>query len=104
MTRSYDIRAVLIGMLLTIAISAGSQPAQGQSKNNVTPLTAQQLEAIWNELILNDDDGAKKAFEKMQLLIRAPQIAVPFLKDHLKPVPVPDAKRLEQLIADLDSN
>ena len=37
-------------------------------------------------------------------MIQAPQRTVAFLKDQVKPAPRPDLKRIDQWVADLDSN
>jgi hypothetical protein len=66
-------------------------------------LTAKQLDGIWADFIRNDDDGTKKALQGIAALAKSPKAAVPYLKDRLKPVPVGDAKKINQAIADLDS-
>ncbi|OAI47908.1 hypothetical protein AYO44_08510 [Planctomycetaceae bacterium SCGC AG-212-F19] len=66
-------------------------------------LTAKQLDGIWTDFIRNDEEGTKKALQGIAALAKSPKAAVPFLKDRLKPVPVADAKKINQAIADLDS-
>jgi WD40 repeat protein len=64
-------------------------------------LTADELQSLWSDLA---DEDAAKAYRALRLLAAAPRQAVPFLKEHLKPAPVPvPAGRLEKLLADLDS-
>jgi WD40 repeat protein len=61
---------------------------------------AQRLAAWWAGLA---DADARKAYRAIGGLTARPEEAVPFLKDHLRPVAVPDGQRLARLIADLDS-
>jgi hypothetical protein len=61
------------------------------------------LEALWNDFSQNDDAGTKKAWQAILTMIQSPRLAVPFLKDRLKPVPRPDMKRIDQWLAELDS-
>lgn len=65
-----------------------------------TNLTAQQLEAAWNELA---GDDAGKAYQAIQRLGAAPQ-TLPWLQVLLKPVANVDRQRLEKLVADLENN
>src|SRR2546423_7015611 len=69
----------------------------------LTSAAPPDLGAIWKDLTQNDDEGSKKAWEGMRTLIQAPESAVPFLKERVKPAPQPDRKRVEQCLADLDS-
>jgi RNA polymerase sigma factor (sigma-70 family) len=68
------------------------------------PLTAGQLEALWNHLL---DADAAKAFRAIGDLVVAGDEAALYLKKQLSPVPIPDAaltERATQLVADLDSD
>jgi hypothetical protein len=67
-------------------------------------LTAPALETIWQDLTRSDEAGTKQAYQDICLLIRHPAKAVPFLREHLKPVPRADDKRIAQWINDLDSD
>jgi hypothetical protein len=58
-----------------------------------------RLDALWTDLASPDEAKATRA----ALALAASKDAVPFLKDHLKPVKA-DPKRLAQLIAQLDSD
>jgi WD40 repeat protein len=62
-------------------------------------LSANALDSLWANLAGED---AVKAYRSIAALRAAPQQSVPFLKSHLRPVPAVDAKRIAQLIADLD--
>ena len=64
------------------------------------PLSAMELEARWADLAGEDAVRAQSAVRK---LVTAPVQAVAFLGKQLKPAPAPDAKRIGQLIAELDS-
>lgn len=63
--------------------------------------TDAELNALWSDLGINDPAKGQKA---VWTLVAAPKNALSFLREHLKPVPVAEAARLTQLIADLDSN
>lgn len=77
--------------------------ALAASAVEIEPLSAKDMERIWNDFTLNDDAGSRQAFQGIQQLIRAPKVAVPFLRERLRPAPAPDTKRIEQVIAHLDS-
>jgi hypothetical protein len=89
---------VVLVLLPALATWAHAAPAE-----RVQPLQAGDLEGIWKDFTQNDDAGTKKARQGIAAMIQAPQLAVPFLKERLKPVPRPDAKRIEQCLVDLDS-
>jgi RNA polymerase sigma factor (sigma-70 family) len=63
------------------------------------PLTVQALEARWADLASAD---AARAQQAVRTLATAPEQALAFLGKQLKPAPAPDAKRIAQLIAELD--
>jgi hypothetical protein len=60
-----------------------------------------ELPALWDDLIGTD---AARAFQAICRLGSAPDVAVPFLRDRLKPVARVEPARLAQWIADLDSD
>jgi hypothetical protein len=62
-------------------------------------LGRKELDALWTDLAAE----ARKAHRAIWTLAAAPAQAVPFLADHLRPVAGVDAKRVEKLLADLDS-
>ena len=64
-------------------------------------LRLDELTALWADL---GDEDASRAYRAVRTLTAAPGPAVVFLKDHLRPVPAPDAARLSRLIAGLDDN
>jgi hypothetical protein len=64
-------------------------------------LTPDELNTLWNELATLD---AAAAFRAVQRLSGAGQTGVNFLKDRLHPVAGVDGKRINQLIAALDSD
>jgi WD40 repeat protein len=68
------------------------------AKDGAKPANA---EALWNDLA---SDDAVAAYRAIRGLAAMPKEAMPLLREHLKPVQGVDAKRIEQLIADLDSN
>lgn len=62
-------------------------------------LTPQQLAELWDRFGHHD----RSAVDDIARMARSPSAAVPFLKQQLQPVPAPDAKRIQQYLADLDS-
>jgi RNA polymerase sigma factor (sigma-70 family) len=64
-------------------------------------LTPRELETCWTSLV-NED--AAKAYDAMWALVAAPEQALTFLAEHLRPAPRPDAKIVARLLADLDSD
>jgi WD40 repeat protein len=59
------------------------------------------LESCWTDL---GSDDAVKAYRAIRTLIATPAESTAFLRKHLQPIAVPDAKRLAGLIGDLDSD
>jgi hypothetical protein len=65
-------------------------------------LSDAQRASLWTDLV---DADAARGFRAVVTLADAPGPALALIKDRLKPRPVPpDAKRLEQLVAQLDSD
>jgi WD40 repeat protein len=62
--------------------------------------TPEELGAWWGDLA---GDDAVRAGEASAALVRNPERSIPFLKEHLRPVPAADEKRLARLLADLDA-
>ena len=63
--------------------------------------SAAELEKLWADLAGED---ATRAYAAIQKLAAAPNVAIPFLRKHLSPVPAVDEKRVARLIANLDSD
>jgi hypothetical protein len=63
-----------------------------------------QFEAVWADLVHIDDAGTKKAQDGVRTLIGMPQLAVPLIRERVKPVPAPDMKRIGLLLADLENS
>jgi WD40 repeat protein len=64
------------------------------------PSTAAILDRLWDDLSSSD---AAKAFAAMSQLTEAATETPAYFKDRLHSVPVPDPKRVDALVADLDS-
>ena len=64
-------------------------------------LAAVEMPVLWTGLA---DRDAKKGRRAVETLIAAPGQALPFLREHLKPVVSPDAKKFAAMIADLGSD
>jgi len=60
-----------------------------------------ELETLWSDLAGED---ARKAYRAIYTLVAAPAQAVPFLAAQLRPATEVDRERVQQLIADLDSD
>ena len=67
----------------------------------LAPLPGGRVESLWADLANTD---AAKADRAIWTLIASPQASISFLEDHLRPAVAPEAKRIDKLIADLDSN
>jgi hypothetical protein len=66
-----------------------------------TRLTDEDIAARWAEL---GNADAALAYRTIWVLASVPEIAVPHLLKHMRPVPAIDAKRLAKLITDLDDD
>jgi RNA polymerase sigma factor (sigma-70 family) len=75
--------------------------ARAGKRKPAADLSARELGSLW-EVLAGDD--AARAFDAVAALAGAPQKAAPFLREHVKPAAVPDARQVEKLIADLDSD
>jgi RNA polymerase sigma factor (sigma-70 family) len=62
---------------------------------------ARTIAAWWADLA---GDDARRAYAAVWRLAEAPGLALPFLRERLRPAPEPDGKRIRQLINDLDSD
>jgi WD40 repeat protein len=63
-------------------------------------LTSADLEELWADL---GGEDAVRAERAIRTLLVAPDDALPFLKERLRPAPVVSAERLKQMLQDLDS-
>jgi RNA polymerase sigma factor (sigma-70 family) len=66
-----------------------------------TDLTAEKLSGLWTDLASTD---AVRAYRAEQVLFGAGGEAVALLKERLRPAAEADAKRVDRLLADLDSD
>jgi WD40 repeat protein len=64
-------------------------------------VSSEELEVLWNQLASPRGTRAVEAMARLQAL---PGQVVPLLRDHLRPIPRPDARRLDRLLADLESD
>jgi WD40 repeat protein len=64
-------------------------------------LTPDKLNALWASLA---DADAARAYRAAQVLFGAGDQAVALLKDHLRPAAAGDARRIDRLLAELDSD
>jgi WD40 repeat protein len=82
------------GLVWDVSAAFKDEPAKEAA------LDAKRLEPLWKDLA---SDDAAKAYQAILALTAAPKQSVLYLKDHLKPVPPPDPKKVAQLIKDLSS-
>ncbi len=66
-----------------------------------SPLSAEELPSLWADLAVVDGG---RAFRAMRRLYAVPASTVEFLREHLRPVGIPDAERVKRLLADLDAD
>jgi RNA polymerase sigma factor (sigma-70 family) len=64
-------------------------------------LSDAELQRCWTALA---GDDATAAFQAIRRLTADPEKTLPYLREHLKPVPAPDLKRVRQLVKTLDSD
>jgi len=64
-------------------------------------LRLEEANALWSKLAEAD---AREAYRAVQTLLAAGEQAVSFLKQHLHPAPAIDTRRIDRLLADLDSD
>jgi RNA polymerase sigma factor (sigma-70 family) len=95
---------------LTVASGAGDSTIllwditgrqQGGKLRGAARLTPRALDACWETLASAD---AARAYDSVWVLVAAAEQAAPFLAKHLHPVPRPDAKSVDRLLADLNSD
>jgi len=98
-TFAADGKSLLSGSMDTTLLLWDTKGLSPEARPARMDLEEKQVAALWAELA---DEDAGKAFVAMRGLAAAPNQAVPFLKERLKPVIAPDPRELAQLIVDLD--
>jgi hypothetical protein len=63
-------------------------------------LSARVLDSLWADLA---EEDAPRAWTAIGALASAPESAVAFLKERMAPAPAPDSRKIDRMIADLDS-
>jgi len=71
----------------------------GQAKPPLGPLSPAELDELWKRL---GDPDASEAAKTMRRLQRVPEPAVRLLRQRLQPIATVEAKRVEQLVAELE--
>jgi WD40 repeat protein len=94
-----DGRRLASGGIDTTALTWDVLNASGDAP--AAKLSPRELEALGTDLAGAD---AARAYRAIRALVAAPEQAVPFLRQHWRPVPPPDRKHLARLIADLDAD
>jgi len=85
----------------TTALVWNLTAARGQPAPQITVLSPEELLTLWADLRRQDPEPAYPSLVK---LLEAPEQVVPFLGEHLRPVPVVAPKRIAELLTDLDSD
>jgi WD40 repeat protein len=93
-----DGRRLISGGSDTTALVWDTARAAGPRAASGPPLDAARLGALWSDLAAPD---AARAFAASRELVAAPGQAVAFLKEHLRPTPIPDSGRVASLVAAL---
>jgi hypothetical protein len=88
---------MLDGTLLVWDLSELAKSSQPRTAR----LSAEDLKHLWDDL-RSDDAGT--AFQARTKLVGAPDQAAALLSEHVRPAEPPDPKRIEELLADLDSD
>jgi Tol biopolymer transport system component len=78
----------------------GKRPAFQPPPHASGKLSPEELGRLWDDLAGED---APKAYRAIWRLVSHPEQALPLLQKNLRPAPAPDAQRIVQLIAGLDS-
>jgi WD40 repeat protein len=91
-----DSRAIATGMMDGTILVWDLPPRAATARQ----LTAEKVAELWSDLA---GDDAGKAYQAINMMAAAPARSLPYLKDHFRPAPQADPKRVEKLIADLDS-
>lgn len=92
-------RAVVTGMNDGTLLVWDMTPSTRSKKEIGKPLTDRELEVLWSDLA----SGARQAHRAVSVLAASPKQALPFLAGRLRPVALVDPKRVDRLLADLDS-
>jgi RNA polymerase sigma factor (sigma-70 family) len=71
------------------------------ARNASAALKTAEVESLWADLASKDAARAYRAIHRFAL---SPSSAIPFMRNHLCPVPLVDEKRIARLLADLDSD
>jgi hypothetical protein len=72
-----------------------------EGRAQAAAIDAAPVQSLWTDLAGPD---AKKAYRAVVALSLAAKKAIPWLKEHIKPVAGVDPRRLDQLLADLDDS
>jgi RNA polymerase sigma factor (sigma-70 family) len=96
-----DGRAVVTGMNDGTSLVWDLQPQTWPAAGTTRHLGRKDLDALWCDLA---DSDAARAHRAIHALAAAPEQAVGFLADRLRPVAPPDPRTVRRLLADLDSD
>jgi WD40 repeat protein len=98
---SRDNQLVASGSADTTALIWDLGARLGEQQPKPVKLSDPEVKQLWADLA--EVDGVK-AFQAIRKLAGAPEQTIPLLREHLRPVPPADPRRLAQLIAELDSD
>lgn len=97
---SHDGKLLASGSTDTTALIWDIREAAEAARPRVAEVSREQLERLWADL--GDNEGGRVHRAIWGLVAARP--AMPWLREHLKPIPPADAQRIARLIADLDSD
>jgi RNA polymerase sigma factor (sigma-70 family) len=98
---SPDGRQLLAGMDNGTGLIWNVASSLGNGRKPKGQIEEKELESLWAKL---GGEDTSSAYEAIGALATAPKIALPFLRERLRPALPADPQRVRQLIADLDSN
>jgi hypothetical protein len=98
---SANSKLLLSGSSDTTALLWDVAAVTHRNPDKVVPVSAKEMEALWQALA---DADAVKAYQAIAALVLAPGQALPLLKQRLQPTAVVEPKRLTQLVANLESD
>jgi hypothetical protein len=94
-----QLKRAIVAVLAVWSVALLVRP--GLAEDPPAKLTAQELDGLWTDLY---GDDATKAYKAINTLEVSADQAIALFKERVKPMPKVDSKKIEQYVADLDSN
>jgi WD40 repeat protein len=73
----------------------------GRRTKRLPPFSSQDVATCWTDL---GDSDAGRAWRAMWAMVEAPNLAVPFFRERLRPIGIPEPARVSKLLANLYSD